>query len=137
MDIKGLVILESWTINSGYSLQTRTSTLLARLNSGTIGSLFMKQLVTGGKTNRSQYIFVKEFTDDLYCCIRLKQGPELLLTILHLWWKNTKYSGHKLWQKAEYWDHKPLLPCHETWTRNEKQVTANYLKCTKWKSTFL
>ena len=114
-------------------LKIKQLSLVIQYKLGNSGCLLIGQLVTRGKTNRFHYIFVKEFADDLYFCMKLKQGHELLLTLSYLWRKNAKYPEHKLWHKAEYQDHKHLLPYHEAWVRSEKQVAADHFKCTKWK----
>lgn len=65
-------------------LKIKQLSLVIQYKLGNSGCLLIGQLVTRGKTNRFHYIFVKEFADDLYFCMKLKQGHELLLTLSYL-----------------------------------------------------
>ena len=60
-------------------MQTRARTPMAGLSSRNTECMLIRQLILGGKANRSQYILLKEFMNGFNFCVKLKLGPELLL----------------------------------------------------------
>lgn len=52
---------------------------MAGLSSKNTECMLMRQLILGGKANRSQYILFKAFVDDFNFCVKSKLGPELSL----------------------------------------------------------
>lgn len=92
---------------------------MAGLSSENTEGLLMRQLISGGKINRFQYILFKEFTNDPNLCIKLKQVPELL--IFHIFDRKILSTKTIKWQKEGYQDHKPF--CHAMKLR--QTVTSN------------
>lgn len=77
---------------------------MAGISSENTEGLLMRQLISGGKTNRFQYLLFKEFTNDPNLCIKLKQGPELLL--FHIFDRKILSIKTIKWQKEGYQDDK-------------------------------
>ena len=101
---------------------------MAGLSSENTEGLLRRQLISGGKSKGFQYVLFKEFTNDPNFCIKLKQGPELLL--FHIFDRKIRSIKTIKWQKEGYQDHKHF--CHAMKLRQTvTTVAADHLECTK------